>query len=67
MVGMHKNFKLEPEKTIKILLHFTVSEDEIYQSVTYWSLKEYIMLNYETLVEDLSDLIQALVNGSIYE
>ncbi len=57
MVGMHKNFKMEPERTIQILLHFTVSENEIYQGVTYWSLKEYIMLNYENLIEDISDLI----------
>jgi hypothetical protein len=57
MIGMHKNFKLEPEKTIKILLHFTVSDDEIYQSVTYWSLKEYIMLNYDNLIMEMSDLI----------
>ena len=67
MVGMHKNFKSEPERTIEILLHFTISENEIYQSVTYWSLKEYIMLNYESLIQDTSDLIQALVNGSIYD
>ncbi len=67
MVGMHKNFKSEPERTIEILLHFTISENEIYQSVTYWSLKEYIMLNYESLIQDPSDLIQALVNGSIYD
>jgi hypothetical protein len=57
MVGMHKNFKSEPERTIEILLHFTISENEIYQSVTYWSLKEYIMLNYESLIQDPSDLI----------
>jgi len=57
MIGMHKNFKIEPEKTIKILLHFTVSDDEIYQSVTYWSLKEYIMLNYDNLIMEMSDLI----------
>jgi hypothetical protein len=57
MIGMHKNFKLEPEKTVKILLHFTVSNNEIYQSVTYWSLKEYIMLNHDHLIEDMSDLI----------
>jgi hypothetical protein len=35
--------------------------------VTYWALKEYILLNFETLIEDMSDLIQALVNGSIFE
>lgn len=57
MIGMHKNFKLEPEKTVKILLHFTVSNNEIYQNVTYWSLKEYIMLNHDHLIEDMSDLI----------
>jgi hypothetical protein len=63
---MHKNFKSEPEKTIEIMLHFTVTENEVYQVVTYWALKEYILLNYENLIEDLSDLIQALVNGSIF-
>jgi hypothetical protein len=47
-------------------MHFTVSENEIYQSVTYWSLKEYIMLNYDHLIEEMTDLIQALINGSIY-
>jgi hypothetical protein len=46
-------------------MHFTVSENEIYQSVTYWSLKEYIMLNYDHLIEEMTDLIQALINGSI--
>ena len=35
--------------------------------MTYWALKEYVLLNFETLIEDMSDLIQALVNGSIFE
>jgi|LauGreDrversion4_2_1035121.scaffolds.fasta_scaffold137522_1 hypothetical protein len=65
IVGMHKNFKKEAEMTIKILLHFTVSESEIHQVMAYWAIKNYIMLNHENLLSDMRPVINAFVNGSI--
>jgi hypothetical protein len=62
---MHKNFKKEAEMTIKILLHFTVSESEIHQVMAYWAIKNYIMLNHESLLSDMRPVINAFVNGSI--
>ena len=35
IVGMHKNFKLEAERTIDILLRFTVSEVRILHVVIH--------------------------------
>lgn len=67
IVGMHKNFKLEAERTIQILLRFTVSEIELYKTIAFWSLKDYILLNHEHLVADIVGIVQAFVNGSIYD
>ena len=58
IVCMHKNFKKEAEKTIEILLHMTVSDNEIYRLIAYWALKDYLMLNHECLVSScLADLV----------
>mmetsp|Transcript_9043 Transcript_9043/g.8508 ORF Transcript_9043/g.8508 Transcript_9043/m.8508 type:complete len:167 (-) Transcript_9043:424-924(-) len=62
---MHRNFKLEAESTIDILLNFTISADEDYKNIAFWALKDYILLNHDSLIEDLSGIIQAFVNGCV--
>jgi hypothetical protein len=49
-VGMHKNFKVEGDKTINILLKFTVSEMEEFRIIAFWALKDYILLNHDNLI-----------------
>ena len=64
---MHKNFKKTAEETIEILLKFTVSNDEKYKAISFWALKDYILLNHDHLIKDLSGIIKAFVNGCICE
>ncbi len=76
---MHKNFRLEAEKTIDILLRFTLSDvslntykfimnqDETFKIISFWALKDYILLNHDHLISDINGIIQAFVNGCIYE
>ena len=33
--------------------------------MAYWAIKDYIMLNHESLIQDMRSVIQAFVNGSI--
>ena len=33
--------------------------------MAYWAIKDYIMLNHENLIEDISSVIQSFVNGSV--
>ena len=33
--------------------------------MAYWAIKNYIMLNHENLIEDMSSVINAFVNGSV--
>jgi len=64
IVGMHHMFGNEPERTIDILLKFSISEITEYKVASYWALKDYILLNHDNLIDDLSGIIRAFVNGS---
>ena len=33
--------------------------------MAYWAIKNYIMLNHENLIEDMTSVIHAFVNGSV--
>jgi hypothetical protein len=33
--------------------------------MAYWAIKDYIMLNHESLIDDMSSVIHAFVNGSV--
>ena len=63
-VGIHYMFSNEPERTIDILLKFSISEIVEYKVASYWALKDYILLNHSNLIDDLSGIIRAFVNGS---
>lgn len=34
--------------------------------ISFWALRDYIMLNHEHLIDDITGIIHAFVNGSIY-
>jgi hypothetical protein len=61
---MHTAFKDDANKTIDILLRFSISKDIKYKSTAFWALKDYILLNHKNLIGDLSGIISAFVNGS---
>lgn len=64
IVGMHQAFSNEAEQTIDILLRFSISGQEQFKVTAYWALKDYILLNHGKLIDDLSGIIRAFVNGS---
>jgi hypothetical protein len=64
IVGMHDTFKTNAEKTIEILLRFSISENEKFKITSFWALKDYILLNHENLIDDLTGITCAFVNGS---
>ena len=55
------------ENTINVLLKFSQSKLSSFQLTAYRSLRYYILLNHDDLMDDLSDLLQAFVNGSMSE
>ena len=61
---MHDTFKTNTEKTIDILLRFSISEDVKFKITSFWALKDYILLNHENLISDLTGITCAFVNGS---
>ena len=52
---------------IDILLQFVASDIEEYQLKALLSLKDYLFLNYKTLVKDIGHLMNAFIIGSISE
>lgn len=64
IVGMHMCFKEDALTTINILLKFTISENLKFVITAFWALKDYILLNHDCLISDLSGVIWAFVNGS---
>ena len=63
-MGMHDAFRLHAIETIDILLRFTISSQLKFIETAFWALKDYILLNHDCLIEDLSGVICAFVNGS---
>lgn len=61
---MHTCFKEDALTTINILLTFTISENLKFVITAFWALKDYILLNHDCLINDLSGVIWAFVNGS---
>jgi hypothetical protein len=64
IVGMHEAFKEHANQTINILLSFCISSESKFMVTSYWALKDYILLNHERLISDLSGVICAFVNGA---
>ena len=52
---------------VDILLQFVASNVEEYQLKALLSLKDYLFLNYKTLVKDIGHLMNAFIIGSISE
>lgn len=61
---MHDAFKLHAKSTIDILLKFSISDEQKFMVTAFWALKDYILLNHDHLIADLSGVICAFVNGS---
>lgn len=38
----------------------------MFKIISYWALKDYILLNHDSLIKDLNGVIQTFVNGCIY-
>jgi len=64
---MHDAFRLHALETIDILLRFTISSELKFRETAFWALKDYILLNHDHLINDLSGIICAFVNGSSEE
>lgn len=68
MLGTQEAYaKEDAANTIKVLLRFTLSSESQFKLTAFWALKDYILLNSNSetgLVEDLTGVIQAFVNGA---
>lgn len=64
IVGMHDAFRLHASEAINILLRFCISDEQKFMVTAYWALKDYILLNHDRLISDLSGVICAFVNGA---
>ena len=65
IVGMHEAFQKGADHTIDVLLKFSLSAESNFKLTAYWALKDYILLNRDNLVSDLSGVICAFVNGAL--
>ena len=65
IVGMHEAFQKGAGHTIDVLLKFSLSSESNFKLTAYWALKDYILLNRDNLVSDLSGVICAFVNGAL--
>lgn len=61
---MHDAFRLHADETINILLRFSISDEQKFMVTAFWALKDYILLNHDRLISDLSGVICAFVNGA---
>lgn len=64
IVGMHETFNKAAMHTIDVLLKFSISNTGNFKITAFRALKDYILLNHDCLIDDLSDIICAFVNGS---
>lgn len=64
---MHKHLVQDAQTNIDILINFSASNDIKFQHSAYWVLKDYIMLNHDNLIPDISNLIKAFMNGCLSE
>ena len=62
---MHEAFQKGADHTIDVLLKFSLSNESNFKLTAYWALKDYILLNRDNLVSDLSGVICAFVNGAL--
>ena len=65
IVGMHEAFQKGADHTIDVLLKFSLSQESNFKLTAYWALKDYILLNRDNLISDLSGVICAFVNGAL--
>ena len=64
---MHETFKGAAEHTIDVLLKFSISQTGNFKLTAFRALKDYILLNHDCLIDDLSGIICAFVHGSASE
>ena len=66
IVGTQEAFRREDAThTIDVLLRFSLSNESCFKQTAFWALKDYILLNNETLIDDLSGVISVFVNGTL--
>ena len=64
---MYEHLVSNAQQNIDILLHFSASDDSKFQYTAFWALKDYILLTHDNLIPDISDVIQAFLNGCLSE
>jgi len=57
----------EAQTNIDIILAFSISDNIKYQYTAHRALKDYILLTHDNLIPDITDVIQAFVNGCLSE
>jgi hypothetical protein len=65
VVGLDHHISQQAQRIIDILLSFVVSPDPLYQFSAYWALKDYVLLNHDNLIPDITDITLALEMGCI--
>lgn len=50
---------------IDLEIVFSTSDDIMYQRTAFWALKDYILLTHDKLIPDISNVIQAFINGCL--
>lgn len=55
----------DAQSNIDLLIVFSTSDDIKHQRTSYWALKDYILLQHENLIPDISNIILAFINGCL--
>lgn len=64
---MDSFFRKDAQKNIDILLNFSMCDCVNYQYTAFWALKDYILLSSDTLIPDISQIVQTVIIGCIHE
>lgn len=62
---MHEFFVEDAQRNIDILLNFSMSDNDKYQYTAFWALKDYILLSSDSLIPDISNIVQAFIVGCV--
>ena len=57
--------KKDPQTNIDIILAYSTCQNLDYQYTAYWALKDYILLTHDDLIPDITNIINALIVGSM--
>lgn len=65
IVGMHEHITNDAQNIIDLMIVFTTSDNVKHQRASYLALKDYILLQNQNLLPDISNIIQAFINGCL--